>query len=133
MPIPANAVTIEQPFDPRDVLEVKVGISQGAEDANPAPILLLGESVASLGVAVSTEAAAIGLKIVSGTFEGATYPSPSISQNVVTFWVTVDEARRGDAAFDGAGVTVGVELTFKTNNNPPRVKQRTVALRMAQQ
>lgn len=133
MPIPRNAITVEQPFDPRDVLEVKVGIAQGAEDASPAPILLLGESVATLGVAVTTEAAAAGLKVVSGTFEGSTYPAPSIASNVVTFWVTVDEARRGDAMFDGDGVALGIELTFKTNNNPPRVKQRTVAIQVAQQ
>lgn len=133
MPLPRNAFPIEQPFDPRDVLEVKVGISQGADDADPPPILLTGETVAALLVAVSTEAAAVGLMIVSGVFEGGTYPAPSFSGNVVTFWITVNPTRRGDVAFDGDGVTVGVEMTFTTNNNPPRVKQRSVAIKVAQQ
>jgi len=133
MPIPVNAVTIEQPFDPRDVLEIKVGISVGLATDDPPSILLVGEQVASLGVSVTSEAAAVGLMIVQGDFDGATYPAPSIVGNVITLWVTVAEARRNDAAFDGEGVTVGIEFTLRTNNNPPRTKQRTVAIKVAQQ
>lgn len=136
MPIPPNAAvfgTAANPaiLDPADILDFYVSLAQGAEDAVLPPILLVGEAVATLAVAVTTEAAAVGLKIMTG----GSYPAPKVdpATNVVTLWLGVDSARQGDSVFNGVGVTVGVELTITTNNNPPRVKQRTVSIKVAQQ
>jgi hypothetical protein len=134
MPLPRNAPIFAQALDPRDVLDFKVALSQAAEDAAVAPMLLLGEGVDKLVVAVTSEAAAVGFKIVSGNVGGVTYPAPFLdSSNVVNYWATVDDARRGDAVFNNDGVTVGVEITITTNNSPAREKQRTVGHKVAQQ
>ena len=129
MPIPANAIPVEQPLDPGDTLDFYAALSVGAQDVSPAPMLLTGETVAGLVVAVSSEAAAVGLKIMSGSG----YPAPAInSSNVISFWLSVDAAMRSSTVFNDGGILLGVELTITTNNNPPRIKNRTLAVLVKQ-
>jgi hypothetical protein len=128
MPIPAAAVRFTQIMDPSDILDFHVAVSQGGSDAIPPPILLFGESIASLQLAVTAESAAVGLQIKSG---GA-YPAPAVTAaNTITFWTAVAPEMQTSPIFDGDGVEVALELVITTNNSPPRRKQRTLVFKIA--
>jgi hypothetical protein len=128
MPVPASAPAFEQPVDPSDVQEFVVTLSQGALDTKPAPFLITGEAVASFVLAVSVEAAAAGLSIRSDSGY-----APTCVGNKITFWPVIAAGQQSATIFDGDGVRLGVDLTITTNNVPPRIKQRTLVLRVAQQ
>ena len=129
MAIPPNARTIRQPMDPADVVDFAVGITQGAADADPPPVLLDGEEVASFSLTLTAEAVAVGLEIRR---DGA-YPAPLVVDRVVTFWLGVAPAMQGLTVFSGAGATLGIELTITTTSVPPRIKQRTITVTVANQ
>jgi len=129
MAIPPNAKSIGQPLDPADVLDFEATLSQGAADSTPTPFLLDDENVAGFELVLTSEAMAAGLEIRSGSG----YPAPVIVGTVLTFWLGVEPALQGSTAFNGSGVTVGIELTATTTSNPPRVKQRTFTVQVANQ
>lgn len=128
MPLPKDAVVFPEALDPADTLDFYLTLSQGAQDASPPPILLTGESVASMMLAPTAEAVAAGLTIKSG----GGYPAPAVdTSNVLSFWAGVVSGQQNASVFDD-GVDCGVVLTITTNNNPPRVKQRTMVIRVQQ-
>ena len=133
MPIPINAVPFTQPLDPGDVLDYRAAFSQGPFDALPPPILLPNEDIASMALELTSEAIALGLKIVSGEFNGATYPAPAIDDdNVLTFWLGVDPSFQSATAFLNTGTLLGIDVTIRTSNVPPRIKNRTLVVRVRQ-
>jgi hypothetical protein len=128
MAIPATARAFDQALDPSDVIDFYVVISQGAPEAAPPTVLLLGEAVADYALALSPEAAAVGLRIV----ERAGYEN-RLSGNLLTLWLEVDPDLRSSPLFNGTGVIVAIEMLIETTATPPRTKQRSFLVRIANQ
>lgn len=133
MAIPPTARAFAQALDPRDELDFYAFVSQGAPDQKPAPILLLGEGVASYSLALTAEAVAVGLRIMSGVNAAGEDRTDRLIGNELSIWFDVAPDMRGSRLFDGSGVTVGVKVNFRTTANPSRNKNRTFLLRIANQ
>ena len=78
--------------------------------------------------AITTTAAAVGLKIV----ERNGY-SNKLSGNLLSIYLEIDPDMRGSALFNGGGVSVPIELLITTSATPPRIKQRSFLVRIANQ
>jgi hypothetical protein len=128
MAIPVTAKAFDQPLDPSDVVDFYVVISQGAPDATQPTVLLLGEGVADYSLALSPEATAVGLRIV----ERAGYEN-RLAGNLLTLWLEVDPDLRSSPLFNGSGVIVPIEMLIETTATPPRTKQRSFLVRIANQ
>lgn len=125
---PPTAKAFDQPVDPSDIVDFFVIVSQTAPDARVPGVLLLGEGVARYALALTAEAAALGLKISQATgYENR------LSGNVLQLWLEVETAMQSSPLFDGAGVTVAIELLIVTTSTPPRTKQRSFLVRIANQ
>lgn len=125
MAIPKNATEWDAEMDPTDLVDYVVWLRDPEE-----PLLEVGESVTSFTVALSAEAVALGLEINNDP--------PYILElfdtgSRIKVWFSVALAFRANAAFDGDGVKLGVEVTINTNSNPPRRRQKTMVLKVAQQ
>lgn len=123
MALPPNAKAFTQPMDPADLEFYGFTLGQGPED-----LLLPGEGVAAFTLAVTAEAAAAGLRIV--TEDGR---APTLTGLDLLFWLSVDPSLFGAAAFSGPGVDLGLELTVKTDSFLFRTKQKTLVVKVAQQ
>lgn len=123
MALPPNAKAFTQPLDPADLEVFEFTLGQGEFD-----LLMPGEGVAAFTLAVTAEAAAAGLRIV--TEDGR---APTLTGLDLRFWLSVDPSLFGAAAFSGAGVDLGLELTVKTTSSPYRTKQKTLVVKVAQQ
>lgn len=123
MALPPGAKAFTQPLDPTDIDVFETTIGQGTDD-----LLAPGESVAAFALAVTAEAAAAGLRIM--TEDGR---APALAGLLLRFWLTVDTSQFGAAAFSGAGIDLGLELTVKTTSTPYRTKQKTLIVKVAQQ
>ncbi len=123
MAIPANAIVITQPIDPADIEIMQVTLQQGLDQ-----ILAPSEGVSSFTLGLTAEAAAAGLQI--DTTGGRT---TTLTGLVLTFWVSVSVGHQSDPLFDGSGTALGLLLTITTNGSPARVKQKTIAITVAQQ
>ena len=84
--------------------------------------------MADYELALSPEAAAVGLKIV----ERNGY-SNKLSGNLLSIYLEIDPDMRGSALFNGGGVSVPIELLITTSATPPRIKQRSFLVRIANQ
>lgn len=120
---PPNAIIFTQPMDPKDVVEYTLTIPQGSGQP-----LETGETIASYTLALTAEAAAAGLTIV--TTGG--YTTTLVGQ-VLTFWLSVSVGQQAAAVFSVDGMACGIEFTFNTNSSPARTKQRTLVVKVAQQ
>ena len=123
MALPPNAKAVTQPMDPSDIEVFELEIDQGVDKT-----LMPGESVAGFLFAVTAEAAAAGLRIM--TEDGR---APTLNGLVLRFWLDIDPSLLGAAAFFGAGIDLGLELTLKTDAAPFRQKQKTIVVKVAQQ
>lgn len=103
-------------LDPYDVLDYKMDASG---------LLETGENIKSYTVLPTVEAELKGLRI------GRTDYETVLSDNAVTFWVSVDATKQQDNIFT-PGVALPIELSFTTDSLPPRKKQRTVLLTVVQ-
>jgi hypothetical protein len=128
MAIPPSAKAFDQALDPSDVVDFYVLVSQGKPEADSPTVLLIGEAIASYQLALSAEASAVGLRIV----EREGYAN-RLSGNVLTLYLEVDVSMRGSAIFDGSGVIVAIEMLIVTTSAPPRTKQRSFLVRIANQ
>lgn len=125
---PPTAKAFDQALDPQDRVDFYVILSQGAPDAPVAPLLLIGEAVARYQLALTPEAAAVGLRIVEAPgFQN------KLDGNVLSLNLEVDQQMQGSPLFDGAGVTVAIELLIVTTARPPRTKQRSFLVKVANQ
>jgi len=125
MALPPNAYLSPQPLDPKDILDQKVNLRQDDSDQT---FLQPNESAASFTLVATAEATAAGLQIMTGGQR-----DPALSGNMVRFWLQIASGMQENAAFNGAGLTLGIELTITTNSTPSRTKQRTLAFQVAQQ
>lgn len=116
MAIPKTAFVWDDTMDPYDVVDYKVDVST---------LLQSGESVDSYTIVAPAESVLAGLTI--GT---ASYAS-TISGNMITMWLSIASAKQLDAIFD-TGVNLPVELSISTNSSPPRKRQITLVVKVAQ-
>lgn len=114
MALPKNVQVFTEPMDPYDILDYEVDVTS---------LLQSGESVTSYTVSLPTESSLLGLEILTT----APY-STSITGNVIRFYLGVIGAEQANAAFSGEGAVLPIEISINTNTNPPRRKQRTVAV-----
>lgn len=122
MPIPINAFKFTDPMDPKDNIDFLLSLS------GVGGILEAGETIASYTLALRPESTALGLTIGTGSYAPS---NPTASQ--ILFWLSVDPTFQANTSYDGAGVILGVEVTITTTSTPARVRQRTVAIQVAQQ
>ena len=112
-------------MDPADVVDYELGLGpDGGDDA----LLEEGEQVADWTLTLSAEAVALGLEVGTGDY-APSQPTPTSFR----FWFSVDALLQDDAAFDGAGASLAMELTIETDSTPARTRQRTLVLQVAQQ
>lgn len=123
MPLPPNAKALTQAMDPSDIEVFELLIDQGDDKT-----LMTGENVAEFNFAVTAEAAAAGLMIMQE--DGR---RPTLTGLLLRFWLAIDPALFGAAAFSGEGISLGLELTLKTDSVPYRTKQKTIVVKVAQQ
>lgn len=125
MPVPSTALDLGT-IEPVDLLDFYVGISQGQAEGD---ILQPGEDVASYTLALPLEASAAGLTIVEKEVEKGKYAT-RLADRTLAFWLNINPAQQKSTAFDGQGATLPIELTITTTNTPPRIKQRTLKIRV---
>jgi hypothetical protein len=120
MAIPPTAAKFARVLDPHEELDWMAPCS---------PLLELGEQIDSFEVVVLPEAAALGLTIMSGSGRDIALAE---NDTGIVMWLTIDDAFVGDAAFEGAGTALGMEVTIVTNSTPPRTRNRTFVVQVAQ-
>ena len=121
MPLPSNPAAWAPPMDPADLLDYKAEFGDWLGE---------GQAIATFEVALMPEAALLGVSVKDG--EGR-QPMLADDDTSIVIWLEVDDARRDDAAFSGAGATIGVVFTIVTTTSPSRRRQRTFTVRIAQQ
>ena len=117
MATPDTAKIFEETLDPYDVLDFEVDV---------APLLEVGEGVASYELSLPTESTLLGLEIL--TTDGYV---TTMESNIIRFYVGIELAEQANPAFV-AGATLPIEVNVTTNSVPPRKKQRTVAVTVVQ-
>ena len=129
MAIPPTATALSQPLDPADIDDYLLTVTKAGIDTTAFPMLEANEGIASFTLALAADAIAVGLTIrTSGE-----YPPPTLNGLDVKFWLSVDASLQGATIFDAAGITVAMELTIITTSTPPRKRQKTATVRIANQ
>lgn len=123
MAIPPTAEAFADPLDPHEELDFKIELADLLED---------GEAIIPAGwtLEVLPESAALGLTVMTG---GGRDPALADENTAVTFWLTIDPAFRDNAAFGSGGTVLPLRVTAETDAVPPRRRQRTFRIRVAQQ
>jgi hypothetical protein len=121
MVLPTNAIRWKQPIDPSELLDFAAEFQ---------PLLEVDEQIVTFTVALMAEAVAAGVQIVQ---QAGRAPMLVNSNTRVRLWFEVVDEFREDPIFNGNGIEVGVVFTIHTNSDPARRRQRTYALRVAQQ
>lgn len=119
------AIDWEAALDPSEVLDFEMDFGGG-----PDPVLEAGEEIASYTLAVTAEAALLGLEIKSG---GGYDPALSVGNRSIILWLQVDPLKASDPAFDDEGTALGVVATVVTDATPARTRQRTFNVTVKQQ
>ena len=96
-------------MDPGDTIDFQVDCSA----------LVGTDDVASYIIDTPAESELYGLTIGSGTY------GHSITDNVITFWLTMTESPETD-------VVLPVEITVTTTSTPARILQRTYGVKVTQ-
>jgi hypothetical protein len=119
MAITLSPLKWDQPLDPGDEVDYTFDLS--------GRLLEVGETVQTWNITLSDASIAAGLVLGSGDY------APSINGTVLKFWFSIDPARVADSAFDGIGVWLDMVVDITTTNTPPRVRNRTLLLRVCHQ
>lgn len=122
MSTPPTAEKFGKPLDPHEELDWRLNCYSILED---------GEAIATgtWTLEVLTEATALGLTIMTGSGRDPELISGSRS---IVFWTNIDALYQGNAAFDGAGTSLPMRLTFESDALPARKRQRTFIINSAQ-
>lgn len=115
----------EQELDPAEELDFVMDFASSPPIGSP--VLGVGEGIASFALAVTPEAAALGLEIMTGLGRDATEAGGQI-----TLWLTVNVGFQANAAYDGAGTKLGIVCTIMTDSIPARKRERTYSVRVKQ-
>lgn len=126
MAIPTTAKALSQPLDPADIDYYGLIVTQAGTDTDPFPILNAGETITSYTLALPAEAVAAGLIIRADAGREMT-----LVGNALMFWLSIDPSLASSSIFDGAGVTLPLELTVNTSGL--RRKQKTSTITVKQQ
>ena len=123
MAISPAAETFADALDPQEELDFRIELADLLED---------GEAIdaANWTLEVLAESSALGLTVMSG---GGRDPVLSDSDTAVTFWLKIDPAFQDNAAFGSGGTALPLRITAQTDAVPPRKRQRTFRVKVAQQ
>lgn len=122
MTIPAKAAKFTVEMDPAELLDFQIDLK-----GTKVQLLEGTENCSTYTLTLYPEAAALGISIKNtGGYV------PNITANVITVWFEVDPTFWANAAFDGNGFNVGMDLTVNTDHAPPRRRQRTLVLTVVQ-
>jgi hypothetical protein len=115
---PPTAILWDEILDPSEIIDYTVDLT---------PLLATGEGVASFTVIPYSESALVGLTV------GVSSYAPTIDANkILTVWLSIASAKQTDPAFSGTGSQLPLELSFTTTSIPPRKRQRTLLVQVAQ-
>lgn len=124
MATPPTAVIWTERLDPNEIKDYRLSAAASIE---------AGEEIDPLNCTLVMSAAgtALGLTIIESDM---TYPDPTVNVGgtAIDFWIKVDPAFYDDAAWQGTGTSLSMELTFLTTNAPPRKIQGTAVLVVAE-
>lgn len=122
MSTPPTAQAFDGALDPHEELDfVLLG----------GTILEEGEQIESGYVLeVLAEGTALGLTIMTG---GGRDHGRINGNRDIRFWLEIDDAYKTNAAFNDAGTTLPMRVTFETNASPSRTRQRTFLVPVVQQ
>lgn len=120
MATPPTAFEFEEGLDPHEELDFVLPCE---------PILEEGEEIASYTLTLLAESVALGLTIMTGS--GRDHALVETNQSIL-LWLEVDDAYKTNAAFDGTGVSLPMEVTIVTNSSPTRTRQFTALVPVAQ-
>lgn len=123
MAIPPTAITFAGPMDPQEVLDFEFPMG---------PVLESGETIASSTLVLLPEAVALGLEIIEDS--DPDYPGPVLVEGNTTIraWFRVDQSFADNPAFQGSGTPLPMLVTLDTTAAPPRRRQRTFLIRLAE-
>ena len=133
MAIPPTAARFANPMDPEEVLDFVVPLE---------PVLETGEMIdpdaGRWSLVLLAEAVALGLEIIEGDPD---WPDPALitgstsfpNNTAIRFWARVDPDFQDNAAFQGSGTSLPMEVTAWTTSDPPRRRQRTFLLTVVEQ
>jgi hypothetical protein len=133
MAIPPTATAFPQALSPRDAVDFYVIVSQGPDDQATPPVLQMGEGIREYSLALSPEAVAAGLEIMSGADADGQIRTDKLTGNEIKLWLRVATAMQGSSIFNGVGTTFEIKALIKTTALPSRTKERTFLVRVARQ
>lgn len=118
--MPAAVIKFVWPeaLDPSELLDYEIDWSS---------ILIDGEEIASYLVEVPAESLLYGLQV--GVPGG--YATTVTNGTVMRIWVSVAVGSRNDPDFI-TGITLPIEVTVTTDATPPRIRQRTLGVKVIQ-
>lgn len=108
-----------QPLNPEDEVDYTFDL-QGT-------LLEVGEGVTSWDLVLSVASIAAGLTLGSVAYV------KTLTGTIVKVWFSIDPVHQDDAAFNGTGTWLDMEVSVVTNNTPPRIRSRTLLLRVSRQ
>lgn len=118
----STPIVTADPLDPHEELDFIIPL---------APLLEANEAaLANFTLTLRPEAVLLGLKIM-GVADGRPAPVLNLLTNEVQLWLTIEDAKRNDPAFDGAGSLLPFEIFFTTDTT--RKRNRTFAVPVRQQ
>lgn len=120
MALPSLAPTFVRRMDPRDKMDIYPVLTRGDGMRD---ILQPDEEVTSFAIGLTAEAAAAGLQL------GTDSKAPRYAGLVFYAQLSVRPEMQGAPIFAGAGLTIGVEVTFSTNVDD-RKKTYTVGVKV---
>lgn len=113
----------EENLDPAERIEFVMEFASGV-----APVLGVGETISSYSLAVTAEAAALGLTIETGAPYAASLEPNGTD---IKLWLSVSAPFQDNAAFT-PGIQLGVVATINTSSTPSRRRQRTFLVTVKQ-
>lgn len=121
----AAALEIEDVLDPQEELDFVLDTTGLLEE---------GEQIqAGYTLAVLSAGGALGVTLMSDGVDGSGYDHGLIEANrKIRFWLKVDAGYQTNAAWDGEGTVIAMQITFTTNASPTRTRDRLFLVRVAQ-
>lgn len=119
--VPNSPAAFSATLDPHEVLDWKIPCG---------PMLEVGEQIASYVLTFYPESIALGLTLMAGSGR-----DPALSpdgRDITNLWFAIDNAFKTNAAFDGAGSRLPIDVFFRTTSSPYRERNFTALLPVRQ-
>ncbi|MBK9496704.1 MAG: hypothetical protein IPO08_19820 [Xanthomonadales bacterium] len=116
MATPTTATSLGESLETQAIKDYRISCATALEP---------GEEIDPAHWDLTPTAEALALGLIHDA--DATYPDPTLNTEgyAVDFWLRIDQAFAGNAAFTGAGTPLPLVLTFQTTSTPPRKDQAT--------